>query len=334
MTASAYARDIAGFPFPFVKDRYRFSTDVEPSGMLHETAAGGWGDYIVWVEPAEYERYCELRRRLLAGGRERYDLAEHMRPAAWDAMLFLMRQMAARYPDHFALEGTSPSLIWRNRLLGLEQAFEVGIASTLPEEPLRYIGPQMTEDFLLLDQRDAHLWVEGGVLAFLWSVPFTRGMSFHELHSPVPRMTAEGVTARTEQFLMRLEPGEVFRRVAWLFQPDDRLDISVESTPEYARTRPPFTPESLDDVGSMIHLRSELQHVVRLPHSGAILFMLGTRILRLDRVTMVPEWTRHMLSYVETMPEDIGPYKSVTAFGDHLLDYLRHRAAILEHAER
>jgi hypothetical protein len=325
-----YPRDIAGFPFPFVKDRYRFSTDVEPSGAPHESAAGAWAEDVVWVEPGEYERYAALRSRLLREGRQRYDLAPHMQPAGWDAMLFLMRQMAGSHPEHFDLDGEDPSYVWRNRLLGLEQPFVVGDRATLPADPLEYFGPQITEDVLLLDQRDGHLWLEGGVLAFLWSVPFTRGMSFTDMHSPIPRMTAEGVTARTEQFLMRMEPGQVFRRVAWLFQPDDRLDISVESSEETARARPPFDPSSLDEIGARIHLRSELQHLVRLPHTGAILFMLGTRMLSLERVTTVPEWARTTLSFVETLPDDIVPYKSVAPLREHLLRYLRPRVAALD----
>lgn len=96
----------------------------------------------------------------------------------------------------------------------------------------------------------------------------------------------------------------------------------MESTPALARARGTLAPRTLHDVGSILYLRSELQHLIRLPHSGAILFLLGDRLLRLDRVTLVPERTRHLTQYIETMPDDILRYKGITTYGNRLLVYL------------
>ncbi|RDI26915.1 hypothetical protein DEU38_108150 [Rhodococcus sp. AG1013] len=41
---------VAAFPFPFPRDTYRYSTNVEPAGGRAVTAAGGWGEHVVDVD--------------------------------------------------------------------------------------------------------------------------------------------------------------------------------------------------------------------------------------------------------------------------------------------
>ncbi|NED69732.1 DUF3445 domain-containing protein, partial [Streptomyces sp. SID10244] len=55
---------VAGFPFPFVEDRYRYSTNVEPAGQVVTTAAGQWGDSVVDIDD-EYHRELAERAAVL-----------------------------------------------------------------------------------------------------------------------------------------------------------------------------------------------------------------------------------------------------------------------------
>lgn len=46
MTAAAVftQNDIENFPFPFPKDQYRYSANVEPTGQKASTVVGSWGN--------------------------------------------------------------------------------------------------------------------------------------------------------------------------------------------------------------------------------------------------------------------------------------------------
>ena len=47
---------------------------------------------------------------------------------------------------------------WRTALRGVDQVFTLGDDSTLPAGPLRFIGDQVQDDLVLLDQREERLW--------------------------------------------------------------------------------------------------------------------------------------------------------------------------------
>lgn len=64
--------------------------------------------------------------------------------------------------------------------------------ASLGQEPLAYITTQVQEDIALLDQRNEQLYVDAGVVTFAadWSFGFDVGMSFLEIHGPVPGSAA------------------------------------------------------------------------------------------------------------------------------------------------
>ncbi len=100
----------------------------------------------------------------------------------------------------------------------------------------------MQEDIVLLDQRDGDLFFgDAGVVTFAadWSFGFDVGMTFLEIHGPVPRLRETGVITRAREFLMRLQPGETYRRTNWTMTIGRRLDVSTERYHEWA---PPTGP--------------------------------------------------------------------------------------------
>ncbi|MGN2635637.1 heme-dependent oxidative N-demethylase family protein [Nocardia takedensis] len=313
MGAPAFTpEDVARYPFPLPGPRYRYSTNVEPSGGRVVTAAGGWGAHRVDVD-RHYRRELDLRAGILAADPSRHAVLPHMRVAAWDALLFGLRELADAHPDRMRLTRSGPEYHWRNTELGIDQRFVFGEDATLPCDPLAYLCGQIQEDVVLLDQRDGALWADAGVVTFAadWSFGFDVGMSFLEIHGPVPRIHTERVIARAHEFLMRLEPGESYRRTNWTLTVDGRLDTGTETYPEWGRDRRTVAEGPLEDVGDRLWLRTEVQHLIRLPYSGAVMFLIRTYLLPFRAVATVPEWAERLASVLADLPADMAEYKGL-----------------------
>jgi hypothetical protein len=324
--------ELSDFPFPLAKEAYRYSANLQPGGQRQATEAGSWGETITRVGP-DYEDFIAERARLLAMDPGRLISVPYLRAAEWDTLLYLMRHLAAEYPADFELAEPEPAgptrqARWVNRRLGITQDFVPGDPATLPpgQGPLEFIGRQVVEDLVLLDEREDHLWADAGLVSFAsgWSFPFVAGMTFQEIHGPVPRANPDGIFARAEAFLMRLQPGEAYRRVNWTFQPGRMLDKSMDAyttwLPEAARILSGETDQELADG---VYLRVELQHLVRLETSGAVLFLIDTRFLSLTDLARVPEWAARTIAVLAELPKDMADYKGLADLGPRVIEYLR-----------
>jgi hypothetical protein len=253
---SAVPPRVAGFPFPLAKDAYRYSANLEPAPGRRETEAGAWGEEVMNAGP-DYEDFIAARARVLARRPGLLISARHMRPAEWDTLRYLMRRLAAEYPRDFRLAEDGRDWQWSNRRLGIGQEFTAGDDATLPCGPLEYIGRQVAEDLVLLDAREGHLYADAGLVSFAsgWSFPFVAGMSFTEIHGPVPRANPDGVFTRAEALLMRLQPGQAYRRVNWAFQAGRLLDKSIENYAEWMPAAAALATAAEADFGGQVHLR-------------------------------------------------------------------------------
>lgn len=328
--ADALAGLVAGFPFPFPEDRYRYSTNVEPAQTPVTTAAGRWGAAVVDID-SEYRDELDRRAMILAADPTRHAVLPHMVPAAWDAMLTLMRELDETYPEQMRLRPTgADTWLWRNEILGIEQRFRYGDPATLPEEPLRYITSQIQEDIALLDQRNDQLYVDAGVVTFAadWSFGFDVGMSFLEIHGPVPRVRQEGVITRAHEFLKGLQPHQPYRRTNWTLTIDRRLDVSTEIYHEWGPDRETIQRVSDDEFGRRVHLRVEVQHLIRLPDSGAVMFLIRTYMLPLEQLASVEVWRRRTAEVLAELPGDMADYKGIIKFRDRAAQWLRGAAPV------
>jgi hypothetical protein len=310
------------FPFPFATDSYRYSTNVEPARRVTPTAAGSWGAGVLDVD-AEYPAELALRREVLAADPSRCSQLPHMRVAAWDALTTLLPELAEGLPDATALRVRGDRWSWRNDLTGTSTSFTVGDDDSLPGGPLALLGSQIQEDVVLLDQREGSLWADAGLVTFAadWSMGFDVGMRFLEVHGPVPRVHEEGVIQRAEQFLMRLQPGQEFRRTNWSMTVDRRLDTSTETYPEWGPQRSRIAGDpALPD---RLHLRVEVQHLIRLGVSNAVCFLIRTHLLSLRELAAVPEWRRRLAAVLDELPGDMADYKGLTRFRAAAADWLR-----------
>jgi hypothetical protein len=304
---------MARFPFPFPADSYRYSTNVEPARRRVATAAGSWGEQVIDVD-AEYGAELALRREVLDRDPSRCQQLPHMRVAGWDALTTLLPELAAARPDAMSLDRDGDRWTWRNGLLGTTTTFTVGDDDSVPGGPLRFLGSQVQEDVVLLDQREGSLWADAGLVtsAADWSMGFDVGMRFLEVHGPVPRVHEAGVVQRAEQFLMRLQPGQEFRRTNWTMTVDRRLDSSTETYAEWARDRRlVVTDPALPD---RLHLRVEVQHLIRLGVSNAVCFLIRTHLLSLRELGTVPQWRHRLAAVLTELPDDMAEYKGLTRY--------------------
>ncbi|EHB45691.1 hypothetical protein MycrhDRAFT_6439 [Mycolicibacterium rhodesiae JS60] len=277
---------------------------------------------------SEYTHELAERRRILAADPSRHAVLPHMRVACWDTMLALMTELATAYPATMSLTRDGDTWHWRNELLDIEQDFAIGDESCLPCDPLAYIAGQVQEDIVLLDQRDGDLFADAGVVTFAagWSFGFDVGMTFLEIHGPVPRLRETGVITRAREFLMRLQPNDIYRRTNWSMTVGRRLDVSTETFPEWLPDRAHLDAVDDDTFGRLIHLRVEVQHLIRLAESGAICFLIRSYMLPLTDIATVDEWRARTAAVLAELPDDMVEYKGLSTYRDRAVSWLDSQA--------
>lgn len=321
LETAALPERIKRFPFPFTADAYRYSANVEPARKTVETEAGAWGSELVHVDEHYLEDLRE-RRAVLDRDPSRAQVLPHMRPAVWDAISTLLPAMAEDYPDTMSFLREGARCRWRNTLQDLDIEFTIGDDDSLPMTPLRFLGSQAQDDLVFLDGRQDALWLDAGLVTFAadWSIGFDVGMNFLEVHHPVPRVKEERIVSRAEQFLLRLQPGDQYRRTNWTMTVDRRLDTSTETYPNWGQDRSLIVEDP--DLPNRLHLRVEVQHMISLPHTGVLLFMIRTHLLPLADVAKVPAWRERLGHVLAELPDDMAEYKGIIRYRNAASEWL------------
>lgn len=310
--------NIAHFPFPFDRDHYMYSVNIEPHVPGR---AGSAFEHLVDVDE-HYVAEMADRARVLAEDPLRYQSLPHMELHGWDTLELLMEQKARSYPHLFTLTRDGDRWTWENRPMGIRDSFTFGDAASLPMEPLEYISRQTQGDVCLMDQRDGQLWMDAGMVTSQadWSLDFDIGMNFHEWHAPVPLAPQMGIFDRALKFLLNLQQGAPVRRLNWTMTVNPRLDTSPENYPKWGPDRLTVTPEN---VGGKLYLRVELQSLWRLPRSNGILFLIRCYLMNLEEIATVPKWGRRLPRVLETLPEELAGYKGLTRYRQTAIDWLK-----------
>jgi hypothetical protein len=316
----------ANLPWPFAEDQegFQYTVNVEPARETKRTAAGEWGANIVDLGGDEYLHIMTERRRILDADPSRVQILPGMMPACWDLLMYYLRDLSVSHPDVMHLEENGDVIRWRNDLLQTDQVFTIGDEQSLPYDPMTFLGREIPDDLLLVKERGGQLYFDAGLVTFAaaWSVTFDVGMSFREIHGPVPRLTGEGITSRAEQFLMRLPADRVYRRVNWTLSASGsrKLDISLEELPEWGTDIPRLVADR--DFGKL-QLRIELEHFIRLPMSGAVTFSIRTFMASLEEIRAIPAWRDQLAQILAATPEDIATYKGIIDYRDEAIRWLR-----------
>lgn len=308
---------IRRFPLPFPEDKYMYSVNLEPH------VAGPKGSIVEFPIDCDehYVEECVDRAIVLQRDPKRFQALPHMMPAQWDMLELGMMSLSQSYPHWFTLNRQGRQWHWINRPLGLNQKFTFGDPATLPYQPLEYIGRQLQGDWVIMDQRDNDLWVEGGVITCPadWSMDFDIGMSFNEWHGPVPLGHEMGVFKRALTFLLNLRLGEPVRRTNWTMTVNPNLDTSPHNYPEWGPDRASVTPQN---VGKKLHLRVELQGLWRLPRSNGMAFMIRTYLLSLEQLVTIPKWARRVHRVLRDLHPALVDYKGLSRYRDTAVQYL------------
>ncbi len=305
------------FPFPFDRDAYMYSVNIEPH------RPGGAGP--AFAHPFDIDEHylveCEERARVLAESPARCQVLPHMLAAEWDMLELGMTSLATAYPDLFSLQIDGDRWHWVNRPLGLEEQFVFGRPDTLPRPPFEYITRQMQGDFTLQDQRDGDLWMDGGMVTTQadWSLAFDLGMSFKEWHAPVPKAHAMGIFDRALRYLLAIQVGSPVRRLNWTITTNPRLDTSPENYPVWGPERLTVTAANVAD---KLHLRVEVQALFRLPRSNAILFSIRCYMLPLRDIARVPKWRKRLHRVLRDLDPELATYKGLTRYRGFAVDWL------------
>lgn len=159
-----------------------------------------------------------------------------------------------------------------------------GAAALDLDDPMAALGRITQQDFCILEKRGDEHVLTAAVLCFpaSWSLEEKFGRPLLAIHKPVSEYTT-GIAARVQRLFDGVQPGRplwrfnaLWYRDAELFQPrrsDARRDF-------VAQEEAPF-------------LRSELQSILRLPQSRAVVFSIHTRILR--RADVLRQWAEQPL---------------------------------------
>jgi len=76
-------------------------------------------------------------------------------PLQWETLEMLLPLMAQDYPEYFTLQISGQQWHWQNRLLDCEDVFVLNDAASLPLAPLDWLGRQVQEDLLLMQDDPA-----------------------------------------------------------------------------------------------------------------------------------------------------------------------------------
>jgi len=310
-------RAIKRFPFPFDRDDYMYSVNMEPH------TPGRPGSVFEHAFDVDEHYIAEMRDRALVLQEDplRCQSLPHMELAGWDLLELIMESKARDYPEWFELHKNGNKWHWINKPLQIEQKFTYLDPSTLPYGPMEYITRQAQGDFTLQDQRDENLWIEAGMVTTQadWSLDFDIGMGFHEWHAPVPLAHEKGIFDRALKFLLKLQHGAPVRRFNWTMTVDPLLDTSPENYPKWGPTRAEITPEN---VGQRLHLRVELQTLWRLPRSNAIAFPIRCYLIKFEELVTQPKWARRLHRVVRDIHPDLAAYKGFLRNRDAMAAWL------------
>ena len=299
------------FPYPFKEDVYRYSNN---STLLEQENS---------VEiTGEYEKEVRLKHKLLTEHHSRcYQSLPHTKQAQWEVVDLICNHLVTFYPSMFSLEKDGTRWTFHNKILNEVYQFTFGDGSSLDQEPLDFIGRHVQEDLILMSQYDGDVFLEAGQLCFPanWSLAFNLGMSFKEIHHPIPGFKEEGLDDRILTFLLGLETMNPWWRKNWSLMAGSRLDTSLETFDKWGPNRKKVTK---DNAGELVHLRVEVQKLFRLPRTNAILFTIHSHVLPLSELIKKSEWLKQFYHILRELPPHIVDYKGISMFKDEVLTYL------------
>lgn len=299
-----------------------------PFGEKFEAGMGGRalrpGEALLEIDEAHYAHEIHLKRDLLTSFPDEYfSGGKALLDAQWEVLELVLGDLTTHYPQAFQCQRNGPRVHWENRLLGETASFTLGDETTLPLEPLDWIGRQVQEDLVLVSADREAIFL-GGQLCFPngWDIPDRLGKSFMGVHARTPQTTMPSVHAGVK-LLSTMKPGKTIWRMSWNFKLTDQLDLSTKHKPHYkadfARRAPTLTPET---VGQEVYIRIERQTFTRLRREPYVLFGVHTYNSLLSEEAADRVRAEQIFNVVRGAPEDVKAYKAIAPIEVALLAFL------------
>lgn len=280
------------------------------------------------VDSSSYERDTLLKQRLLTEDHSYYfHGGEATMTAQWDVLELVAASLAQNYPEYFSLRCDGNKWFWKNVPACQEVTIHFGDCSSLPCEPLDWIGRQVQEDLVLLSPDNSAVFV-GGQLCFAngWAISDRLGKSFLEVHRHTPMPTMPSVEAGG-RFLQLLKHGHTYWRMSWNFKLSDQMDMTTKHNQDYkadfVSRAPKLTSET---VGDAVFIRIERQTFTRLPRSNSLLFGIHTYNSSVAEEAIDHGRARSILRVLKSAPPEVKDYKAITPIETPLIEFLESRA--------
>ena len=187
------------------------------------------------------------------------------------------------------------------------------------QEQLLALGRAWEPDFVWMhpDGQGTHRLI-GGVVCFpsSWALREKLGRPMHEVHAPVPGLNA--LLARQVELLFAKQvPGEAWVRENANYSRDSLLNHHPSQ---------PLEPLDATVTPSEFWIRMEHQLLLKLPHSGSILFGIRVEPYPLARVLEDPLASARLAEIFATMSEAAAAYKGLAAVRPNVIAWLRAAA--------
>ncbi len=182
--------------------------------------------------------------------------------------------------------------------------------------PLDAAGRLVQEDLCLMVADEGRYRLEAASLCFPshWRLHDKLGHSLATIHAPVPHY-AEELAAKVDTFFERLRADRPVRR----------RNLSIHNHDELFRPEPHESPASFapDPSGvRRVWLRSERQTLVRLAHTGAVLFTIKTQQCPVAAVRGRPEIARALAAKFGAEARDLAASGATIPFPLWLVGWL------------
>ncbi|HZY80212.1 MAG TPA: DUF3445 domain-containing protein [Cyclobacteriaceae bacterium] len=303
------------FPFGNQFDLRMGTSFLKPEDQLIET-------------DDHYLHEITLKRHILdSDHRYYYRSSPETMAAQWDIVALILDDLVKSRPGDFKLEKDNITWHWENKLTHETFDFEFGDPSTLPYEPLDWVGRQVQEDLIILSN-DSSATLVAGQLCFAngFSLDDKFNQPFLAIHAPAPRMVGPTMNA-AHKLLEHLPPMRPIWRASWNFKINDELDLTSRHNLRYKKEMDAVSPTlTAENIGDKLFIRIERQTLTRLPVSNCILFGIHTYINLLGEECCDGDRASRMLDVLRTTPREMMDYKAISPFETALLDYLALKA--------
>ncbi len=269
-----------------------------------------------------------LKRKLLDDDHSYYYKASPVTiKAQWEVVEKILAGLSTTHPENFKFIKNNTTISWKNLILKEEIDFVLGNLSTLPQEPLDWIGRQIQEDLLLLDASSV---LQAGQLCFPsgWDIQWKFQKHFLDLHAPVPSVMGPTLRA-ADKLIERIPVNKPIARTNWGFRVSEQMDLSTRHRESYSKLLNTLLPEiNSDNAGDKIYVRSERQTLSRLPESGFVLFTIHTYNSKVKDEVQNIDNAKAMLAFVKGAPPELIEYKVMTPYLKILIEYLEKTIAV------